>query len=293
MLLAEADPRLTWDVVTDIRQAWSYPFMVNAFRAGSAVAVISGLVGWFMVLRRQTFAGHTIAMVGFPGAAGATLIGVSAAYGYLTFCLVAALTIALLPRASRVGFDEESALTGTVQAFALACGYLFVTLYKGFLTGVSSLLFGNILGISDSQVLALVVIGVTVVAFLAVAGRKLLFASVDPRVAAARGVPVRALSISFLLLLGLAAAGASQITGTLLVLALLVTPASTAQVLAARPVVSLALTVTIGLCITWLGLTVAFYSDYPIGFFVTTFGFACYTAAVLVRVVARQARRFW
>jgi zinc/manganese transport system permease protein len=270
----------TWNLVADIRELWSFPFMVNAFRAGTIVAVAAGVMGWFMVLRRQTFAGHTLALVGFPGAAGATLFGVSATYGYFAGCVVAAVVIAAVPRAGQGGHGTESAATGVVQAFALACGYLFIALYKGFLNGANALLFGSFLGITDGQVVILLVVTVVVLAAVVVVGRPLLFASVDPLVAAARGVPVRGLSTAFLVLLGAAVAEVSQITGSLLVFALLVMPAATAQALSARPATSLVVSVVVALGITWLGLGAAYFSVYPIGFFVTTIGFACYAAAV-------------
>ena len=102
------DPQLTWNLVQDVRAALEYPFMVNAFRAGTVVAVLSASVGWFMVLRRQSFAGHTLAVVGFPGAAGAVLIGASAGYGLFAFAVAAALLIALVPTVAGVGSSEES-----------------------------------------------------------------------------------------------------------------------------------------------------------------------------------------
>ena len=270
---------LSWNLVQDVRQLFAFHFMVNAFRAGTVVAVSAGLLGWFMVLRGQSFAGHTLAVAGFPGAAGATLLGLNPAWGFFAFCSAGAAVIAAVPRTRAGGFSEESAAIGTVQAFALACGFLFVSLYKGFLNGVNSLLFGTFLGITDAQVVVLVAVAVVVVATLAVAGRKLLFASVDPEVAAARGVPVGALGAGFLLLLGLAAAQTSQITGALLVFALLVVPPATARRITARPARSLALSVAIAVGVTWAGLAAAYYSSYPIGFFVTTFAFAAYVAA--------------
>lgn len=273
-----------WNLIADIQELWSFPFMVNAFRAGTIVAVAAAVLGWFMVLRRQTFAGHTLAVVGFPGAAGATLLGVSATYGYFAFCLAAALVIAAIPRGGQGRFGHESAVTGTVQAFALACGYLFIALYKGFLNGVNALLFGAFLGITTSQVVVLLAVTLVVLAATAVLGRRLLFTSIDPDVAESRGLPVRAVSTVFLVLLGAAVAEASQITGTLLVFALLVMPAATAQTLTARPSVSLLLSVAIAVAVTWFGLGIAFYSIYPIGFFVTTIAFACY---VLARIAAR------
>lgn len=262
----------------------TYPFMVNAFRAGTIVAVIAGAVGWFMVLRRQTFAGHTLALVGFPGAAGAVWLGVSASWGYFGFCSAAAVLIAAIP--THAGGDRrgESAGIGVVQSFAIACGLLFVSLYGGFLNGVNALLFGSFLGITDAQVVALLAVGAATLIALGGAGRALLFASVDPDVAAARGVPVRALSLIFLVLLGLTVAAVSQITGTLLVFALLVMPAATAQAVTAKPGLSIGLTIGIALIVTWTGLTIAYYSPYPIGFWVTSLAFAGYVLAAVVRV---------
>ncbi|WP_329456639.1 metal ABC transporter permease [Streptomyces sp. NBC_01497] len=278
-IAADALPAWSWNPVADLREMWAFPFMVNAFRAGTVVAVGAGVMGWFMVLRRQSFAGHTVATVGFPGAACAALLGVSATYGYFAFCVAAALVVAAMPRTGRAAGGHESAVTGTVQAFLLACGFLFTTLYKGLLGGVTSLLFGSFLGITTGQVWLLAAVTAAALLALAAVGRPLLFASVDPDVAAGRGVPVRLLSTVFLVLLGAATAGASQITGTLLVFALLVMPGAAAQALSARPSVSLALSVLIAVAVTWAGLTVAYYSPYPVGFYVTTFAFGLYVLA--------------
>ena len=285
MRLADAaSENFSWNLLTDLTRMWAYPFMVNAFRAGAIVAVLAGCVGWFMVLRKQSFAGHTLSVVGFPGAAGATLLGFGASSGYFAFCLAAALVLAAFPRAGRHSGGAEAALTGTVQAFLLACGYLFIALYKGFLNGVNALLFGSFLGITSAQVLVLLAVAVAALAVLALVGRPLLFASADPDVAAARGVPVRLLAAVHLVLLGAAAAEVGQITGSLLVFALLVMPAATAQTLTARPALGLALSVLLALAATWLGLVAAYYSPYPIGFYVSTFAFGGY-------VLARSGRR--
>ncbi|MGX9886566.1 metal ABC transporter permease [Streptomyces sp. NPDC002276] len=286
----------SWNPLTDLQQIWAFPFMVNAFRAGTVVAVLAAVMGWFMVLRRQSFAGHTLAVVSFPGAACATLLGIGAGFGYFAFCVGGALVIAAIPRAGAGGGEggggQESALTGTVQAFLLACGFLFVALYKGFLGGVNSLLFGSFLGITTVQVTVLAVVAALALGVLAVIGRPLLFVSVDADVAAGRGVPVRALSVVFLVLLGAATAEASQITGTLLVFALLVMPAATAQQLTARPALSLTLSVVIALAVTWTGLIAAYYSPYPIGFYVTTFAFAVYVLARTGRTLTATLGRY-
>jgi zinc/manganese transport system permease protein len=291
--VAAAASGWSWNVVTDVRQLFAYPFMVNAFLAGTIVAVAAALAGWFMVLRRQTFAGHTLALIGFPGAAGATLIGLSAGAGYFAFAIVGALVIASTGGSGTAhrGFSEESAVVGTVQAFALAAGFLFVALYKGFLNGINSLLFGTFLGITVGQVWVLLVVAIAALTVLGLIGRPLLFASVDPDVAAARGVRVRLLGVLFLVLLGAAVAEASQITGSLLVFALLVMPAAAAQRFTARPVSSLALSLAIALIVTWLGLTVAYYSPYPMGFYITTFAFAVYLASFAVRYLLDRHHR--
>ena len=265
----------SWNLLADIRDMWSYLGIVNAFRAGTVVAVLAAPVGWFMVLRRQSFAGHTLAVVGFPGAAAAAWLGIGVAFGYFAFCLAAALVIAALPQRGR-GYTEESAVIGTVQAFALASGMLFVALHRGFLGGTTALLFGSFLGITTGQVTTLAAVAVAALVVLAVIGRPLLFASIDADVARAHGVPTRALGTVFLLLLGASAAEVSQITGTLLVFALLVT---------SRPARSLVLSVALALATVWVALFVAYYSPYPIGFWLTTVAFGGY-------VLTAAARRF-
>ena len=283
-----------WSPVDVLREMWSLPFMVNAFRAGTFVAVLAGVTGWFMVARRQTFAGHTLSVVGFPGAAGAVLLGVPVWVGYVGFTVVTGL---VLSRGSAdgsaggsVGREEDSALIGTVQAFALACGFWFVVLYAGLLGGTTSLLFGSFLAITTGQVTFLLALTVAVVAVLAVLGRRLLLATVDPAVAQARGVPVRALDAVFLVLLAVSVAATVQVTGALLVFALLVLPAAAAQRLTARPALAVAMSVLIGAAVVWTALTVAFFSPYPFGFWLTALAFAVYVAAAAWGRTRERAR---
>jgi len=275
--------------IDDLQQVLSFHFMLNALRAGSAVAVVAGALGYFVVLRRQSFAAHTLALIGFPGAAGATLVGWNPLVGFFGFCIGGALMIGALPVSGQTGSSsdgESSAVIGTVQAFALACGFLFVSLYKGFLSGLNSLLFGTITGITDEQVLSLFVAGAVCVIVLAAMARPLLFTSIDPAAAAAMGVPVRLISVGFLLLVGLAAAGTSQVTGSLLVFALLIAPAAAATKLTARPFVGVLLSIGIALGVTWAGECIAFFSPYPIGFWVTTLAFTVFLLANLYRGLA-------
>ncbi len=271
---------LSLDPVADFEAMVEYPFMVNALWAGTIVAVAAGAIGWFMVLRRQAFAGHTLSVIAFPGAAAATLAGLPLALGYFGACGLGAVVLAAVGRRAAVGGATESAAIGTVQAFALGLGFLFVNLYSGQLASLQSLLFGTFLGITSGQVETLLVVSAVALAALAAIARPLFFASVDGAGASAAGVAVGRLGLAFLLLLAAAVAATAQITGALLVFALLVTPAATAQQLTARPGVGAALSVALALLVTWVGLTVAFFSPYPVGFWVTTFSFGLY---VLVR----------
>jgi zinc/manganese transport system permease protein len=251
---------------------FAYRFMVDAYAAGTAVAITSGVLGWFMVLRRQTFAGHTLAMVGFPGAAAAALAGAPIAAGYFGACTLGALVLG----GRRL---RDSAATGTVQAVALGIGLLLVGLYHGLLTDVTSLLFGTFLGITAGAVAASAATSLLTFALLALGGRQLLFASVDGEAALAAGVRVRLVSYGFVLLLGLSVAATSRLTGALLVFALLVAPAAAAQQVTARPLPSLALSVAIAVGVTWAGLALAYDSVYPVGFYVTSLAFAAYVVA--------------
>jgi zinc/manganese transport system permease protein len=280
------NPTLSWNLVSDVRELLSYQFMVNALEAGTIVAVMAGVVGWYMVLRRQSFAGHTIAVMSFPGAAGAALAGVPSALGYYLACGIAALSIGRSGGSAGRGRSGEPAAIGVVQVAGLALGFLFLSLYSGVLEQLQTLLFGTFLGIDRNQVLTLLLVAVVVLAALAVVGRPLLLASLDPEVAHARGVPVRALDVGFLLILGLAVAATSQITGALLVFALLVAPPAAAQALTPRPGLSLVLSVSFALLVTWVGLGISYFSIYPLGFFVTSLAFGLYVLAQLARRVA-------
>jgi zinc/manganese transport system permease protein len=283
-VLAEAGPTL--DPISDVRQLTAFPFMVNALEAGSIVAVMAGVVGWFMVLRRQTFAGHTLSLMAFPGATAALLLGLPAAAGYFVFSALAAVVIgAASGLQTRRNRGQESAVIGTVQALGLGCGFLFLSLYQGVLANYESLLFGSFLGITRGQVLALAIVAALTLGLLAIIGRPLLFASIDEGVARTHGVPTRVLALGFLLLLGLAVAETAQITGALLVFALLVAPPATAQLITPRVGLSVALSVIIGLLITWVGLALAYFYDRPVGFYITTVAFVVYVAVRIARAV--------
>lgn len=180
-------------------------------------------------------------------------------------------------------------MIGTVQVAGFGLGFFFLSRYHGVLESLETLLFGSFLGITRGQVETLFFVALATLAFFVVAGRPLLFASVDEPLARARGVPVRALHIGFLLVLGLSVAATAQITGALLVFALLVAPAATAQRLTDRVLAGLGLTVVIALAVTWVGLGLAYFTDRPSGFYVTSLGAGAYVLASLGRRLGRNA----
>jgi zinc/manganese transport system permease protein len=278
-------PSLSLNPVTDLRALFTYPFMVNALEAGTIVAVLAGVVGWYVVLRRQTFASHTLSVMAFPGATGAALAGLPTALGYYVACTLAALAIGRLG-AGTSRRQGESAVIGTVQTVGLAAGFLFLSLNQAVLGGAETLLFGTFLGITRGQVLALLLVALAALAMLTALARPLLFSSVDREVAQAGGVPVALLDAAFLLVLALAIAATSQLTGALLVFALLVAPPAAAQQITLRPVAGLVLSVAFALLTIWLALAIAYFSIYPVGFYVTTIGFVLY----LLARAARSAR---
>jgi zinc/manganese transport system permease protein len=289
------NPRLTLDIPSDVHQLLAYPFMVNALQAAGITAVTAAVVGWFMVVRGEAFAGHTLSMMSFPGAAAAALLGAPLAWGYFAFCGGGALLIAGASRGGgrpgsqdgRRGPALQAAVVGMVGAGSLAVGYLLLSLSGKVLESLDTLLFGSILGVTRGQVLTLGIVGLGALAFLSAVGRPLLFASVDRPLASASRVPVGALSVAFLFVLGFAVAATAQITGVLLVFALLLGPAAVARELTPRIGLGLGLSVVLGLVIAWVGLGLSYFTDYPSGFFVTSIALALFVAARLSRSILR------
>jgi zinc/manganese transport system permease protein len=257
-------------------------FMRNALIGGSMVAIAAGLLGYFVITRQNAFAAHALAHIGFPGATGAILVGAPVTLGLAVFCVGGGLLIGLLGR--RVA-DREVA-TGTILALATALGVLFASLASANAGTTTSVLFGNLLAISEDQLIVYGLFTAAVVLTLALIARPLVFASVDPAVAEARGVPVRALGIAFVVLLALTITMAVQVVGTLLLFALVVTPAATALRLTARPTRVAAVAVALALASVWGGLVLAAMVDLPPSFFIVTLAVLAW-----VVVLAATSRR--
>jgi len=271
------------NLLSDLQQMFHYQFMVNAFEAGTIVAIIAGITGYFVVLRRSAFTAHAFSEIGFAGAAAAVLANVAPIAGLLAGSIAGGLAIAALGRRA----TNRDTQIGIVLAFSLGMGLLFISLYTGYATEAYSILFGEILGVSRFQVELTLVAGVLILAGIGFVYRPLLFASLDEDVAEAKGIPMLFIGTVFMLLVAVAVSFAVQVTGVLLIFSLMVTPAATAQYLSRRPQTGMIIAVAIALMATWVGLFVAFYTPYPVSFFITAIAFFLYLAVRVIRVAIR------
>jgi zinc/manganese transport system permease protein len=241
-------------------------FMRNALIGGTLVALAAGLIGYFIVVRNTAFAAHALAHIGFPGATGAALIGVPVSVGLGVFCIGGALVIGALGRRA----DDREIATGTVLAAATGLGLFFSSLATKSSSTVTNVLFGNLLAVTHTQLVTFAVLVAVLALTVTAIFRPLLFSSVNPDVAEARGVPVRALSVIFMALLGLAVTMAVQAVGTLLLFALIVTPAATAIMLTAHPIRAMAISTVLSLLAVWGGLVVSAVLNLPPSFAIVT-----------------------
>jgi zinc/manganese transport system permease protein len=237
-------------------------FMTNAVIGGTIVALAAGLIGYFVVVRQSAFATHALAHIGLPGATGAVLVGLPVAVGLGVFCVGGALAIGVLGKRAA----DREVVTGTVLAAAIGLGLFFNSLATKSSSTMTNVLFGNLLAISREQLASFALLLVLLALVVSMIYRPLLFASVNALVAEAKGVPVRALSMIFMALLGLTVTMAVQAVGTLLLFALIVTPAATAIMLTARPAAAMITSTAISLSSVLLGLGVSAMFNLPPSF---------------------------
>ncbi len=254
---------------------FEYDFMRNGFVAAGIVAVLAGLVGYFLVLRGQTFAGHALAHVGFTGATGAVLVGGSPLWGMVLVTVAGGVGMGLIGER----LQNRDVAIGVVLSMALGLGLLFLHFFTAYATQATALLFGNVLGVTTQTIFALLGLALVSLAGLGAIARPLLFATLQPELAQAKGVRLRLVAVLFLAVVALATAECSQIVGVLLVFTLMVCPAATAQLLTARLGAGLILSVVLALSQAWLGLVLAFYTDWPTSFWITALSGAGYLAA--------------
>lgn len=246
-------------IITDM---FGYEFMTNAFAAAGIVAVVAGVVGYFLVMRGQTFAGHALSHIGFAGATGAGLIGLTPLWGLVGFTLAAGIAMGLL--SERI--SNRDVAIGVVLALALGFGLLFLHYYKSFATQATALLFGNVLAVDRTMIATLAGLGAVTLVALGAIMRPLIFATLQPELAEAKGVPLRLVSTAFLAVVALAVSACAQIVGVLLVFTLMVGPPAAAQRVTTGLWSGLALSAAFALGAAWLGLTTAYYTDWPVSF---------------------------
>lgn len=263
---------------------FQHEFVQNAFLAAPIVAIVTAIMGYFVVLRAQAFAGEALADIGFAGATGAAVLGINSLVGILIIVLLAALGMGALGKRIQ-GRDIE---IGMVLSFALGLGVLFLSIYTqngaNATVGVG-VLFGSILSVTRTDVLVSLITAFVTLVIIALLFRPLLFASIDPVVAQARGVPVRLISMLFLLLLALATAEAVLVIGVLLVFSLLIAPAATAERLTHRPLTAIILSVVLALSFSWGGLILAFVGTgrhLPVSFYISALAALSYFLSLLV-----------
>ncbi len=268
------------NLLIDLQDMWQYDFMRHAFEAGTIIAIVAGVVGYFVVLRRLSFAAHALSHVGFAGAAGAVLISINPLVGLLSFTITGGLGMATLGKRAL----NRDVQIGTVLAFMLGLGVLFISLYKGYATQAYSILFGEILGISSTDVVISLVTGLLILLAMLLIYRPLLFTTLDEDVAEAKGLPVLGLNALFLVIIAVATSIAVQVVGVLLIFALLVTPAAIAERLSKKPFQGVIISSIVALIVTWFGIFISYYQPYPVSFFITSLVFVIY---ILVRLTSR------
>ncbi|MGD0640204.1 MAG: metal ABC transporter permease [Roseiarcus sp.] len=258
---------------------FEYDFMRTAFAASGVAALLAGTVGFFLVLRGQTFAGHALSHVGFTGATGAVLFGLSPLGGLVGFTFVAGIGMGLFGEK----LAERDVAIGMMLSLALGLGLLFLHFYTSAATQAAALLFGNVLGVDNSALLSLLVMAAVSLAALGLIARPLIFASLQAELAEARGVPLRFVSAAFLAIVAIAVAECAQIVGVLLVFTLMVGPAAAAQNFSRRLKGGVALSAALALAEAWGGLTLAFYTDWPTSFWITALSGLVYFASLGAR----------
>ena len=256
---------------------FAYDFMRTAFAAAGVVAVLSGVVGFFLVLRGQTFAGHALSHVGFTGATGAVLVGLSPLAGMLGFTVMAGFAMGLLGEK----LSGRDVAIGMMLSLSLGLGLLFLHFYTAYASQAAALLFGNVLGVSTAALWTLTALAALSLGALAIIARPLLFLSLQPELAEAKGVPASLVATAFMTIVAVAVAECAQIVGVLLVFTLMVGPAAAAQRLTTRVGRGVALATVLALAEAWGGLVLAYLTDWPTTFWITALSALAYFSALI------------
>jgi zinc/manganese transport system permease protein len=265
--------------------------MMNTWIAGTVVAVIAGVVGFFAVLRGQTFAAHAIPNGAFAGAAGASLLGINVIWGLAAFAIAGALGIGALGSERQGRKSRNDVVTALSLVLMLGLGALFISWSSQYADETYALLFGEVFGISPGEILPILGLGIAAAVAIGVAFRPLMLTSALPEVAEARGVSTRAADIYFLLVMALATSMTVPVVGALLIFSLMIGPPAAARSVTARPGLALALSVAIALGTVWISIALSYQTNWPLGFFVGVGGAVFYLLGQGVRAVGTRALR--
>lgn len=259
-------------VIRFFETLWAYDFMRYALIAGTLAAIVSASVGYVVVLRNQNFAGHALSHIGFTGAAGAGLLGLAPVTGQLWVTVLAAGCMGALGERAH----KTDTAIGMTLAFSLGLGVLFLYFYRNFAGHAMSILFGDLLAASPSLIRTLIVYSVVSLLGLALMWRPLIFATLEPDLAQAKGISLTGISIAFLVLVAIAITEASQVAGILLVFTLLIAPPASAVCCTKRLDTGLALSIGLGILIVWSGILCAYLSNWPVAFWISSVSFLVY-----------------
>jgi len=259
-------------------------FMMNTWIVATVVAVVAGFVGFFVVIRRSSFAAHVLPLAAFPGAAGATLLGVNEFLGLVVFAGLGVVGISQLGRG-----DRHEVATALCLVTLLALGTLFLSMTREYSQGVYALLFGEVLGVSTNEILPVAVVSVMAIVALSLSFRPMLLDSLSPEIAAALGVSSRLVQLQFLTVLALCTALVLPVVGALLVFSLMVGPASAARSLTDQPLVAVLLSSGIAVISVWVAIALSYLSNWPVGFFVGALSIIAYLSGRLYRQCRRRS----
>ena len=274
-------------MLEQLKEFLSYDFVRSALISGSLAAILGAVVGYFVVIRKVGFAAHALAHVGFTGATGAALFGISPLNGMLAISLVAGAMMGVF--GNRLHRSEIA--IGMVLSVCLGVGTLFLTLYNGFAGQASAILFGNIFGVSWRQIIQIALLSGVSLGTLLVFSRKLLFASIQPDLAEARGVSLSMLSMVFMVILAVSVTLASQVVGILLVFTLIIGPAGIAARLFRGFWSGTIASVILALAAVWSGILLACMTNWPPSFWITAILFILYIGVeIFCRFVLRTER---
>lgn len=257
------------DFITNL---FAYDFMRNAFLAGTLAAIVSAVIGYFVVLRNQNFAGHALSHIAFAGAAGAGLVGLTPSTGQLLLTVLAAIGMGSLgERASK-----SDVAIGVTLTFFLGLGVLFLHFYTSYAGQAMAILFGDLLGVSEKLIKEMLIYSVISLLGISLMARRLLFASLQPELAEAKGISLHLLSVVFFILVAIAITEASQVVGILLVFTLLVCPPASALCYTHSFWGGIGLSIALGIFIVWVGIILAYLTDWPVSFWISALSFSTY-----------------